>query len=91
MTLAATRDRLAEGVQLLGVYSIGLALPFLISALALTWFLSTFRRYRRFVPWVERVSGALLVVVGLLLLSGQFTALASWGASVTPEWLLNHI
>lgn len=91
MTLAATRDRLAEGVQLLGVYSVGLALPFLISALALTWFLSTFRRYRRFVPWVERVSGGLLVVVGVLLLSGQFTALASWGASVTPDWLLENI
>ena len=91
MTMAATQARLVEGVQLLGVYSAGLALPFLASALALTWFLSAFRRYRRYVPWAERFSGALLVGVGVLLLSGQFTALASWAAGFTPEWILERI
>lgn len=91
MTMAATRDRLVEGVQLLGVYSAGLALPFLLSALALTWFLAAFRRYHRYVRWAERASGALLVLVGVLLLSGQFTALASWAAGLTPEWILERI
>lgn len=91
MTMAATRERLVEGVQLLGFYSAGLAVPFLVSALALTWFLATFRRFRRYVPWAERISGALLVGVGILLLSGQFTALASWAAGFTPEWILQRI
>ncbi len=91
MTMAATRERLLDGVQLLGVYSAGLALPFLLSSLALTWFLAGFRRYRRYVPWAERASGALLVLVGLLLLGGQFTALASWGAGMTPDWILENI
>lgn len=91
MTLAATRERLLDGVQLLGVYSAGLALPFLLSALALTRFLTAFRRYRRFVPWAERASGALLVLVGVLLFSGHFTAIASWGAGVTPDWILENI
>lgn len=91
LTMAATRDRLLDGVQLLGVYSAGLALPFLLSALALGWFLAAFRRYRRYVPWAERASGALLVLVGVLLFTGQFTAIASWGAGITPDWIMENI
>lgn len=91
LTYAATRERLVEGVQLLAVYSAGLAVPFLISAVALSWFLSSFRRFRRYLPWVERVSGGLLVLVGILLLSGQFTVLASWAAQFTPEFIQQNI
>ena len=91
LTYAATRERLVEGVQLLAVYSAGLAVPFLISAVALSWFLGAFRRFRRYLPWVERASGGLLVAVGFLLLSGQFTALASWAAQFTPEFILENI
>lgn len=91
LTLAATRGEVAEGVQLLGVYSAGLALPFLASSLGLSWFLRTFERFRRHIGWVERASGVLLVLVGLLLLSGQFTVLAAWGARLTPEFILERI
>ncbi|MFQ5678182.1 MAG: cytochrome c biogenesis CcdA family protein [Gemmatimonadota bacterium] len=91
LTLAVTREQVADGVQLLGVYSLGLAVPFMVSALALSWFLSTFRRFRRFIPWVERVSGGLLVLVGFLLLTGQFTALAAWAARLTPDFILDRI
>jgi cytochrome c-type biogenesis protein len=91
LTYAATRERLVEGLQLLGVYSAGLAIPFLISALALSWFLSSFKKFRQYIPMVERASGGLLVLVGVLLLSGQFTALASWAARFTPEFILQNI
>ena len=91
LTFAATRQTLGEGVQLLAFYSAGLAVPFLLSAVAFTWFLSTFKRLRRHIVWVERASGALLVLVGLLLLSGQFTMLASWAADLTPDWILDRI
>ncbi|HKK28377.1 MAG TPA: cytochrome c biogenesis protein CcdA [Gemmatimonadota bacterium] len=91
LTYAATRERLAEGVGLLAVYSAGLAIPFLIAAAALSRFLTASRRFRRYLPWVERVSGALLVAVGLLLVSGQFTVLAAWAARFTPEFLLKRI
>lgn len=91
LTYAATREGLSQGVQLLGVYSAGLAVPFLLASLALSRFLSASRRFRRWLPWVERASGALLVVVGLLLLSGQFTVLASWGAQYTPDFILENI
>lgn len=91
LTYAATRERLVEGLQLLGVYSAGLAIPFLMSALALSWFLSSFKKFRQYIPLVERASGGLLVLVGVLLLSGQFTALASWAARFTPEFILHNI
>lgn len=91
LTYAAGREHLVEGVQLLAVYSAGLAIPFLLSAAALSWFLASFKRFRRYIPWVERASGALLVLVGVLLLSGQFTALASWAAKFTPEFIYENI
>jgi cytochrome c-type biogenesis protein len=91
LTFAATRQTLGEGVQLLAFYSAGLAVPFILSAVGFTWFLATFKRLRRHIVWVERASGALLVLVGLLLLSGQFTMLASWAANLTPDWILERI
>lgn len=91
LTYSATREGMLEGLRLLGFYSAGLALPFLLSAVGLSWFLEASRRFRRYIPWVERVSGLLLVAVGLLLIGGQFTALAAWGARITPEFLLQRI
>ncbi len=91
LTYAGTRQHVAEGLQLLGFYSLGLAVPFLVAAVAVSGFLATFQRMRHWIPWVERASGALLVLVGLLLLSGQFTALAAWGARLTPDFILERI
>jgi cytochrome c-type biogenesis protein len=85
--LAATTSDLSRGMLLLGFYSAGLAVPFLLAAVALESFLEWFQRFRRFLPWVMRVSGALLVLVGILLVSGEFTRLAGWLQSLTPERL----
>jgi cytochrome c-type biogenesis protein len=91
LTFAATRQTMSEGLVLLGFYSAGLAVPFLVSSLALSWFLSTFDRFKKWIPWVERISGLLLLAVGLLLMSGRFTALAAWMTRFTPEFILERI
>ncbi len=91
LTFAATRQTMTEGLVLLGFYSAGLAVPFLLSALALSWFLSTFDRFKKWIPWVERISGLLLLAVGILLMSGRFTALAAWMTRFTPEFILDRI
>ena len=91
LTMAATQEGLAQGVSLLGVYSAGLAIPFMLSAVALTQFLDAFDRLKKYVRYVEWASGALLILVGLLLLSGQFTVLAGWAAKFTPEFILERI
>lgn len=91
LTLSATRGSLGEGVALLSVYSAGLAVPFLATTLALDRFLGALRRFRRWLPWVSRVSGALLLLVGALLASGAFTLLASYLARLTPAFLLEYL
>ena len=85
--LAATSTDVTEGMLLLAAYSAGLGIPFLLAALALDSFLEWFQRFRRFLPWVMRVSGVLLVAVGVLLVSGEFTRLAGWLQSLTPDFL----
>lgn len=89
--LAATSSDVSRGMLLLGVYSAGLAVPFLIAAVALESFLDWFQRFRRFLPWVMRISGLLLIVVGLLLVTGEFTRLASWLQGLTPDFLREQL
>ena len=90
-TLASATETVGRGMALVGAYSAGLAVPFLLAAWAVDGFLEWFQRFRRFLPWVMRVSGALLLLVGILLLTGKFTVLAGWLRDLTPESLLNHL
>ncbi len=82
--LAATSSDLARGTLLLVAYSAGLAVPFLLAAFALESCRDWFQRFRRYLPWVMRVSGAMLVFVGVLMLTGEFTRLAGWLQQFTP-------
>jgi len=89
--LAATEADFQRGMILLGAYSAGLAIPFLAAAWAVESFFDWFQRFRRFLPWVQRISGLLLVLVGLLLITGEFTRLAAWLQGLTPEWLRGRL
>jgi cytochrome c-type biogenesis protein len=89
--LAATAHDLSRGMLLLAAYSAGLAVPFLIAAVALDAFLDWFQRFRRYLPWVMRVSGVLLVFVGVLMVTGEFTRLAGWLQQFTPDVLREQI
>lgn len=91
LTMAASQEQLLQGVWLLFVYSMGLAIPFVLSALALERFLAAFSRFRRLLPAVQVASGALLVVLGLLLVTGSFVLLAAWLNRFTPEFLLERL
>jgi len=72
-------------------YSAGLGIPFLLFSLALGAFLRFFKRYRVFIPVVERVAGVLLIVVGVLVVSNYYIALNAWALTLTPEWLLKRL
>jgi cytochrome c-type biogenesis protein len=87
LSLAATEADLGQGLVLLGAYSAGLAVPFLGAALALDRFMGWFQRFRRHLHLVQRVSGVLLILMGLLILTGQFTRLAGWLQTLTPDAL----
>ncbi len=89
--LAATSSDVSRGMQLLAVYSAGLAIPFLIAAVAVDSFLDWFQGFRRYLPWVMRLSGILLIVVGVLLVTGEFTRLAGWLQGLTPDFLRERL
>lgn len=91
LTLAGTRGSVAEGTGLLAAYSLGLAVPFLLATVLLDRFLDGFRAFRRWLPWVNRASGVLLLGVGILLLTGAFSDLAALLAGWTPEPLLRRL
>jgi cytochrome c-type biogenesis protein len=91
LSLAGTAETVTAGMALLGAYSAGLALPFFLSSLALGAFLVAFRRFRPWIPLVERAAGVLLVVVGILVLTNYFIVLNSYAISLTPEWLLRRL
>ena len=72
LSLAGTVDTVQRGVGLLVAYSAGLGVPFLLSAVALGAFLKVFKRYRPFIPVVERFAGGLLVIVGVLVFTNYY-------------------
>jgi len=91
LTLAAATSSIAQGTALLAAYSLGLAIPFLVTALALDRFLVWFQRFRPYIVWVDRIAGALLIVLGILLVSDRFTLLSSWLQGLTPEFLKSRL
>jgi cytochrome c-type biogenesis protein len=74
--IAAAQETIGQGVQLLAVYSAGLGIPFLITALAINSFFTAFARIRRHYHAIELVSGGLLVAIGLLIFTDRFTTIA---------------
>jgi cytochrome c-type biogenesis protein len=91
LTLAGTAETVQRGIGLLVAYSAGLGVPFLLSALALGVFLKFFKRYRPFIPVVERFAGVILVVVGVLVFTNYYLVLNSWAIALTPDWLLRRL
>ena len=73
---------------LLFIYSMGLAIPFLLTAWMLTSATSRLKKLNRYLPTIERVSGAFIIIVGILLVTGSFTYLNTIFNSITPEWFL---
>ena len=76
--MAATSSSWIAGTSLLVAYSAGLAIPFIISALAIDRFMSFFSRIKRWIGWIERGSGILLIGIGGLLLTGSLSVLATY-------------
>lgn len=91
LTFASARATMGTGMLLLGGYALGLAIPFVLAALATSSFLNTSRRIRVWMPALEKVSGGILLVVGLLLVTGTFTVLSAYFVRFTPEFLLERI
>lgn len=88
---ASTAKTANTGILMLGAYSLGLAIPFFLSALALNRFLDYFDRFKRLLPVVSAIGGIFLVVVGSLLLTNYFTILSAYALRLTPQWLWQRL
>ena len=78
LTLAAGRDSVAEGALLLFAYAMGIGVPFLLAAAFATPFLRFLGRFRRHFRAVEVAVGALLVLTGVLVMTGGFQEIGAW-------------
>ena len=91
LTYTATQAELQRGLVLLGAYSLGLAIPFVIAAVAVERFIAVFQRYRSRLIWVDRIAGVLLIVVGVLMLTNYMTALSGYLQGLTPNALRSRL
>jgi cytochrome c-type biogenesis protein len=84
LTLAAGQDTVAQGAGLLAVYSAGLGIPFLLAALFSGRFMAFAKRFRGQMGTVEKVIGGLLVLSGVLFLTGGMQRMAFWLLETFP-------
>jgi len=78
LVLAGSQDTVMKGILLLAVYSLGLAVPFLLTSLGVNRFLAFYARFRRHLHTVEVISGVLLIVFGVLIALGRFSMLSGY-------------
>ena len=91
LTLALDAQSVWQAVFFLSVYSMGLSIPFLVVALLLTTATGWLRQLNRHLNIVSVVSGAFLIIIGLLLLTGTFQSLNSLFMRFTPSWLIERL
>ncbi len=84
LAVAASEDSVARGVQLLFVYSLGLGVPFVLAAVAIRPFMSFLQRIKKHLTTVERVMGLMLVVTGIMFLTGTMTWIGQWMLEAFP-------
>jgi len=91
LTYAATQADVSRGVGLLAAYSLGLAIPFVLAAVAIERFVAVFQRMRSGMVWVSRISGGLLVVVAILMLTDYLTVITGVLQGWTPAALKSRL
>jgi cytochrome c-type biogenesis protein len=83
LTYAATQESTLKGSLLL-TYSLGIGVPFLLSGILFDYFLKFLQRTRKFLSFVERISGIFLLLFGFLLLTGNLTRLSLYLTKILP-------
>jgi cytochrome c-type biogenesis protein len=78
LTIAASQKSVSRGIGLLAIYSLGLAVPFMLTSLGIDRFLAFYGRFRRHLHAVEMASGVLLIAIGALFVTRHFTVLSGY-------------
>lgn len=97
LTLAGSKDSVGEGALLLGVYSAGLGIPFILAALFIGSFIGFSNRFKKHFAKMEIIVGVLLVLTGIMFLFGWMQQIAFWMLTTFPllsdveGWILNTL
>jgi len=84
LTQAAVSNSAAHGALLLAVYSAGLAIPFLLIALAFERMTNALAVVKRHFPVIIALGGVVMITLGVLILTGEFTVLNTWASKAAP-------
>lgn len=87
LAYAGTRETVGQGIVLLGVYSAGLGVPFIVAGLSMDAFFRLTGRFKKHFRAVEVASGVLLITVGVLIFTNQLTLISGWMVEKFP-WML---
>ncbi|MBI4546523.1 MAG: redoxin domain-containing protein [Ignavibacteriae bacterium] len=90
LAIAAVQETAARGIALLGVYSLGLGIPFIFSAVFLNAFFTTFAKVKHHLHKVEVAGGVVLIAIGLLIFTGKLAAISQRFDFMNPEYLLQQ-
>lgn len=91
LTLASTSDTVGQGMLLLAIYALGLGVPFFLAALAFNRFLAVSRVVRRQLRVIEMIGGGIMVIMGVLMVTGYYTVFNGLLIGLTPDWLLERL
>ena len=84
LSIAASTESVTKGASLLFVYSLGLGIPFLISAASINLFLNFFSKFKSKLGMVEKVMGGALVITGVMFLTGWMQNVSYWLIETFP-------
>lgn len=76
LVLAGTKTSVAEGAKLLMVYSLGVGLPFLVTGLAVNYFLEYFKKLQKFISVINIIGGVFLIIVGILVATNYLSVIS---------------
>lgn len=84
--IAGAEDTALRGAGLLAVYSLGIGIPFILAAVFASRFIGWANRFKRHMPTVEKAMGVLLIITGILFMTGQMSRIAQWLLDTFPAF-----
>lgn len=88
LAIAAVQETAVRGVMLLGVYSLGFGIPFVLSAIFLNAFFAIFSKFKHHIHKIEVAGGIILIAIGLLIFTGKLATISQKFDFMNPEYLL---
>ncbi len=79
---AANMDSMNKGILLLIIYSIGLAVPFILTALAIEGFAEQFKKFSKYLPIVSTISGILMIIMGVMIFTNKLAILSQYSSFI---------